>query len=304
MRDGRDHRPTTDDEAFQNQWKDFWHDIQDWLDSIASDYSDVTLQLTPEPHGQLNDAVLNFKLRWFEHSFSVWSNSEGPDRPNYDEVFVSASEDNWWDLDEENLWKLAFFELFQQQDRDRVVRGANWTKPADERLACFLGPDDGVCLNCQRRIRRHFGGTEYRCFPSTLSEELELQGQRPKAVPSTSIANVEAVRLAVDSLTPKNLLPVSHYLTINKSESSRSDIAAACGVPVEWVPENHTDMTEEQIVEAVEANMQAASKERDTTCRCSGWRSDLSRRLFWNGTSTGTTRSVSDSTLHSPSTTW
>ncbi len=249
MRDPRDHQPTTEREAFENAWREYWSETQDWLDGVASDYGpEFSLKLSPNYYGRMDDidnANLTVKLLWFEHSFYIRSNAEeGESHPDFDQVEISASEDNFWNLNEENLWKLAFFELFQQQDHERVVRGANWTKPADERASCFLGPEDGICLNCQRRIRRHFGGTEYRCFPNTLAEEVELQGRRPRAVPAVSLAEIEATR-----------------------SESRSDVAAACGVPVEWVPENHANMSDEQIVEAVEAKFK--DPEISSTCPAS-----------------------------------
>ncbi len=321
MRDGRDHQPTTEREAFENQWRSYWSEIQDWLDGIASDYGqDFTPKLTPQYPGQvceLEEACLNVGLKWFKCSFPIHSDDDEGVNPDFDQVQISACDDGcWWALTEENLWKLLFFELFQQQDRDRLVRGANWTKPADERQACFLGPDDGICLNCQRRIRRHFGGTEYRCFPNTLGEELELQGGRksqkasvwihkegeaPKKIAEYVDVMFVATREPIEAFELKDRPAVEYapgvtgpyQVTFNvkttsstpfsptssekafKSDSpsaaqdeSRSDVAASCGVPVEWVPENHADMTDEQIVEAVEANMQAASKEQDTTCRC------------------------------------
>jgi hypothetical protein len=177
MRDGRDHQSTTEQEAFENAWRDYWSQVQEWLDGVASDYGhDFSLKLSSNRYGRMDDidnANLTIKLGWFEHSFYIRSNAEeGESRVGIDQVEISACEDNFWNLDEETLWKLAFFELFQQQTHERVVRGGNWTKPADERAPCFLGPEDGICLNCQRRIRRHFGGTEYRCFPNTLGEEV------------------------------------------------------------------------------------------------------------------------------------
>ena len=177
MRDPRDTTPTTEREAFENRWRDYWSEVQEWLDSIASDYCrDFSLKLSSNYYGRPDDidnANLTFKLGWFEHSFYLWSQT-GDARPKLDEVQITACEDNFVELDEENLWKFAFFELFQQQDRDRVVRGANWTKPSNEQASCFLGPDDGIYLNCERRIHRHYGGTEYRCHPKTLDEEVEL----------------------------------------------------------------------------------------------------------------------------------
>lgn len=192
MRDGRDHQPTTEQEAFENAWRDYWSQVQEWLDGVANNYGpEFSLKLSPNYYGRMDDidnANLTIKLLWFEHSFYIRSNAEeGESHPDFHQVEISSGEDNFWNLDEENLWKLAFFELFQQQDRERVVRGANWTKPADERASCFLGPDDGICLNCQRRIRRHFGGTEYRCFPNTLAEAkasvwIHKAGEEPRKI--------------------------------------------------------------------------------------------------------------------------
>ena len=46
-------------------------------------------------------------------------------------------------------------------------RGANWTPPSDGSLSCFAGKlgEDEVCAGCGKHIKRHFGGTQYRCQP-------------------------------------------------------------------------------------------------------------------------------------------
>lgn len=41
---------------------------------------------------------------------------------------------------------------------------------------------------------------------------------------------------------------------------SREDVAANCGVPVAWVPENYADLSDEDLVAAVEANRDAYAR--------------------------------------------
>lgn len=82
MRDVLDHRPTDEREAFENRWRDYWSELQEWLDGIASDYGhEFSLKLSPNYYGRPDDtdnANLTVKLGWFEHSFYIRSNaSEG-----------------------------------------------------------------------------------------------------------------------------------------------------------------------------------------------------------------------------------
>ena len=50
-----------------------------------------------------------------------------------------------------------------------TCRGDNWTPPADGAQCFEAALDEGspeeTCLHCGRHIRRHYGGTEYRCAP-------------------------------------------------------------------------------------------------------------------------------------------
>lgn len=46
-------------------------------------------------------------------------------------------------------------------------RGANWTPPPDKAPSFIAYNGRETCNTCRRHISRHYGGTEYRCYPRT-----------------------------------------------------------------------------------------------------------------------------------------
>jgi hypothetical protein len=73
------------------------------------------------------------------------------------------------------------------------LRGANWTPPASG-VRCFLRSElsdrDEWCGNCAKHIRRHFGGTEYRCDPREDGPAVPMA----KVIDTAEVASLRADR--------------------------------------------------------------------------------------------------------------
>lgn len=135
----------------------------------------------------------------------------------------------------------------EEQD-DFLMSLARREVKASEAVASFLDrfPPSTTCDPSEAAQRTLF------LYRHRLRRARAEKGPQTPVVVLPSVSNDEAARL-------KSSAPVV--------ADTRSDVAANCGVPVEWVPEDHATMTDEEIVEAVEANMHGASlKVGDRVC--------------------------------------